>query len=67
MKIILEYDPISGQITDKKGAACGAWLGAVGFDEERTSANKLAEAVTLKFAGFTKTEIVEMVNEGILD
>lgn len=39
MKILLEYDPVSGTVTDAKGNYIAGYVGAVGFEEEQTESS----------------------------
>ena len=69
MKIILNYDPETGSITDKNGTYIGGGLGVafepleVGRPEGGPSVNELCE---LKQAGFNAGEIIDLTKQQII-
>lgn len=65
MKVTLDYDPASGQLTDKSGSLVGTWVNLQPVDD---SVKKLtpAEAIQLREAGFTAEDLVELRKRGLL-
>ena len=57
MKVLLEYDPVSGVIKDKSNCAVGTWAGLVSFEQESTSTS-VDDMIKLKNSGFTAEEVI---------
>jgi len=60
MKVIVEYEPNSGNITDSTGCLVGTFFSLKPFDEDQKSNATIGELVKLKEAGFTVDEIVTL-------
>lgn len=67
MKVILNYDKTSGNITDKNGTIITSWMG-LEADEFEGSTSKVGseKLVELKEAGFEFEEIMQMQKKGML-
>ena len=63
MKVILNYDELTGNITDSKGVYLFMY-GGLSYDsvDDMTS---IDEMIKLKNAGFTAQEIIEMRKAGL--
>lgn len=72
MKVILEYDQGSGQITDASGTVVANWFGLMSFQKDEQAAApvesqalvasvKADQAIKLKEAGFTADEILKLL------
>ena len=61
MKILLEYDGLSGIITDRNGLYT-TMMGAIGFEPEETSTDVLA----LIKQGVSPDEIIRLKNNDLL-
>lgn len=65
MKIVLEYDEVSGQLTDKNDALICTWAALKGFD----AISKLVPInglISLKTVGFSIQDILVLNKEGLL-
>lgn len=60
MKVIVNYDPASGQITDKDGVLIFSWIGLHYEDLPPSMGNKAIEAVAMKLAGVSDN-IIEKI------
>lgn len=63
MKIILEYNPESGELKDANGVVPAFYNGLNGFnavERKDKSAFSVSELIKLKKAGFTAKELAEM-------
>lgn len=70
MKIVLNYDPVSGQITDKNNTYIWCQLGlsyelpeSIEFEKTKTNAQQM---IDLKNAGFSVKEIFELKKAKLL-
>lgn len=71
MKIVLEYDPASGAITDKDGIHIFYGVGLENNEIKEDSINdnkedKLSSLVQLKALGHSKKDILELKEAGLL-
>lgn len=66
MKVVIDYDPASGNMTDAKGAYVGSWMGLESFGEELSTNDPVEDIVKLKNSGFTAEDIVAMKKGGVL-
>lgn len=64
MKITLNYDPTTGQVTDNNGAIIVTWMGLQ--DQQAEPEISVENLVELKKAGFSTDEIVELRKKDIL-
>ena len=61
MKVIIEYDPVTGQLSDKNGVMIATWMGLQADDAAVVgTAVDTEKLVKLKNAGFTADELVEL-------
>lgn len=67
MKVILNYDDETGQITDRSGQILITWLN-LRYEPvlETVSATEINDLVKLKEAGFTVEELVNMRDRGLI-
>ena len=65
MRITLEYDAQSGQITDKNGIMAGCYMGLQSFDEDK-KISKITDILKLKDAGFTVEEITALSSRDLI-
>lgn len=67
MKVIVNYDDVTGQITDESGQIVGAWFD-LRYEPvlETVSATEINDLVKLKEAGFTVEELVNMRDGGLI-
>lgn len=67
MKVVLEFDPVTGNISDLNGTyiACCSWLD---FDKHKTGATgaQVDTLTKLKDAGFEAEEIIDFHRRGII-
>jgi hypothetical protein len=66
MKILLEYDPVSGQLTDAKGMFVTQLTGLVGFEQESSQGGQLKAIKELIAAGVTVDEVLKLKREGVI-
>ena len=65
MKVIVEYNAVTGEIKDAAGGAVFL-CGMIPFDEiEQAQVNDIDGMIKLKNAGFTADEIIAMKKAGI--
>jgi len=62
-QVLLDYDPLSGNITTKEGLYIGISPGLTEFKDERASLKSLIE---LKNAGFSADEMIELNRKGLI-
>jgi hypothetical protein len=65
MKVTLEYDATTGNLTDITGAIITTWLGLSYFETEK-GAVSTKDLVALAEAGYEAADIMEMKKKGIL-
>lgn len=70
MKVIIEYDETTGQLTDRNGANVGCWMGINRFGEapeqpKVESAGKV-DALALIERGWTPEEVLEARKVGLV-
>ena len=65
MKVTLEYDTMTGNLTDSTGSLITTWVGLVSFDTE-TGVVSTKDLVSLAEAGYEASDIMEMKKKGIL-
>lgn len=65
MKILLEYDEASGQVTDAAGVMPICYLGLKSFEPDSAGLT-VKEIVKLKDAGFSAEEITELKSGGVI-
>ena len=65
MKVIVEYDQVTGEIKDKSGMTIGSWFELEHFGSP-DEPNKVRDIIKLKDAGFTAEDIVTMKEGGLL-
>lgn len=66
-KVILGYDPHTGDLSDATGVRVGSWLNVNSFDPSELSRPLSTEALTsLKAAGFEVDEIIAMHKAGVV-
>tara|TARA_R110001599_G_scaffold308520_1_gene515324 strand:- start:270 stop:467 length:198 start_codon:yes stop_codon:yes gene_type:complete len=65
MKVTLEYDTTTGNLTDSTGSLITTWTGLVSFDTE-TGVVSTKDLVSLAEAGYEASDIMEMKKKGIL-
>ena len=65
MKVVLEYDPSSGNISDTGGNIVGTWAGLQAFENDSVD-NRAEVALSLKKAGYSAKDIVKLRNAGLL-
>jgi len=66
VKIVLEYEEATGQITDKDGQIVGNWFNPRSFEQEEDKGAKVRDIIKLKDAGFSAEDIVTMKDGGVL-
>lgn len=66
MKVVIEYDPATGNMTDAKGAYVGCWMQLESFGNELTVSDPVEDIVKLKNSGFTAEDIVALKKGGVL-
>lgn len=77
MKIQLNYDPATGQITDNTGAFIFNWLGLENHEVQNEAVSlqhgleykqfaAVSDLIKLKEAGFTADEIISMQARGVI-
>lgn len=66
MKVTIEYDPQTGNMTDAKGAFIGCWIGLETFGDELQSSDPVEDIVRLKNAGLSAEDIVALKKGGVL-
>lgn len=69
MKIQVEYDPATGQMSDPtNGALLTSWTGLSHLEvkEQEAKESNVADLAKLKSAGFTAEEIMQMKREGLV-
>ena len=57
MKVTLEYDVVTGTITDKLGIIVGTYCGLTSLDDEQSSTS-VDDMIKLKNSGFTAEEVI---------
>ena len=67
MKVIVDYDASTGQITDKSGQIVATWFD-LRYEPvlETVSATEVNDLVKLKEAGFTTEEMVNLRDRGLI-
>ena len=65
MKVVVEYDPVTGTISDNEGTYIGCWVGLKHF-EEGLSNSGVEVLIKLKDAGYTAEEVVQLKMGGLL-
>jgi hypothetical protein len=70
MKIELNYDPATGQISDNAGCLITCWVGLehceVKPSAEREGPAAVSDLIQLKETGFTADEIIAMKGRGVI-
>ena len=66
MKIVLNYEPESGQIFDNQGVNIISWLGLDSHKLENAEGVSVDAICKLKNSGFTAEEIIEMKRKEVL-
>lgn len=64
-KIVLEYDSESGELMDVNDIHLGYMTGLTGFKPEKQKTD-VGALVSMKDAGFTAEEIMQMKREGLI-
>ncbi len=62
-KVLLDYEPSTGQIQTKEGLYVGVQLGLSEFTESNTLVDSL---IKLKNAGFSADEMIELNRKGLI-
>ena len=57
MKKTLEYDYVTGVMTDKSNFVVGTYCGVISFDDEQSSTS-VDDMIKLKNSGFTAEEVI---------
>lgn len=67
MKVILNYDPATGQISDANGQSISCWFD-LRYEPvlETVSTTEVNDLVKLKEAGFTTEEMVNLRDRGLI-
>ena len=66
MRIVLEYDPVTGQISRNDGTYISNHTGLEGHELQEGEVTHISHLTLLKAAGFTAVEIVELKEGGLL-
>ena len=66
MKIVLNYDPVTGQISNKDGGFITSWMGLELHELQEGEVTHISHLTLLKAAGFTASDIVELKGGGLL-
>jgi len=64
MKVLIEYNEVTGQMTDVDGIQVGTWMNINSF--ELNSGVSVEVLIKLKNAGYTADEIIQMKNKEII-
>lgn len=64
-KIVLEYDEETGEVRDANGVHVGFNMVIKGFEPEKPKTD-VSALVSMKDAGFTAEEIMQMKREGLV-
>lgn len=65
-RIILDYDPANGNISDAKGSIVGNWQDLLSTSFKDNSGVDVESICKLKNAGFSAEEIIEMKRKEVL-
>ena len=69
MKVILEYDQVTGQVTDATGAILVCWMGLQSFENHQEVSEKsvsVAEIAHLYQQGVSPHDMVTLKENGLL-
>ena len=63
--ITLNYDEVTGNVTDATGISIGHYVGAQSVKDDK-SAQSIDDLINLKTAGFTVDDIVELKRKDLI-
>lgn len=66
MKVIFEYDPSTGNLTDRDGCVYTVGMNMNHFGDPAEQGTTVRDLIKLKEAGFSAEEIVQMKDGGVL-
>lgn len=67
MKVVLEYDPINGQITDASGCLITTWVSLNYLPYNREVKHPMLMVKDLMDSGARPEDIIEMKKQGLFD
>lgn len=66
MKVLLEFNPTNGYLTDANGLSMYFSLDVLSFSQEVSTANKAKDIIALKHSGFSTDEIFKLKKDKLL-
>lgn len=66
MKIPLEYNPVTGELSDVTGLTVNHLTGLIGFEQESSHGGQLKAIKELIAAGVTVDEVLKLKREGVI-
>lgn len=66
MKVLLEFNPTNGFLTDANGMSMYFSMNVLSFNQEAAAVNRAKDIIALKHSGFSTDEIFKLKKDKLL-